>query len=91
MSRLPEPRHNVLTVHKVENNTTFELHGTIESLDAAARTFVVRGARVDYSGPVTFELGTAADLAAGRRVEVQGTLSTDGTAVRARQIEFEDG
>lgn len=76
---------------EVENNTTFELHGAIESIDAAARTFVVRGVRVDYAGPVTFESGSAADLAAGRRVEVQGTLSTDGTAVQARQIEFEDG
>ena len=70
-------------------NSNFELHGTIDAIDTAAKTFRLRGLTVDYSATVEYEGGTAADLAVGRGVEVEGTLSSDGTGIRARQIEFE--
>lgn len=71
------------------NNSTFELHGAITALDTNARTFVVQGVTVDYSGTVRFSGGTAADLAVGRSVEVHGTLSADGTGIRATEIGIE--
>ena len=68
----------------------FEVHGPIAALDTAAMTFVVRGVTVGYAGNVDFRDGTAADLAVGRRVEVRGRLSDDGTRLAAERIEFED-
>lgn len=72
------------------SNSSFELHGPIELLDTTAKTFVLYGVLVDYGGPVTFESGSASDLASGRRVQVQGDLSTDGIRVRAQDVKFED-
>jgi Domain of unknown function (DUF5666) len=71
------------------SNSRFELHGTIEAIDAAAKTFTLRGTTVDYSGSVRFEGGSAADLAVGRRVEVNGTLSSNGITITAQEIEFD--
>jgi len=70
-------------------NSNFELHGTIDAIDTTAKTFRLRGLTVDYSGTVEYEKGTAADLAVGRDVDVEGTLSSDGTSIKAHQIEFE--
>jgi hypothetical protein len=67
-----------------------ELHGALAELDTAARSFVLRGVRVSYAGPVEFRDGTAADLANGRQVEVRGRVSSDGTGVSATRIEFDD-
>src|SRR5262249_37885067 len=66
-------------------NSHFELHGKITALDAAAMTFVLRDLSVDYSGPVQFNGGTAADLAVGVQVEVKGVLSSDGTGITAQK------
>ena len=90
-------RSGVLVAREVEiddgggNNTDdrIDLRGAIESVDAAARTFRLRGTTVDYSGAVEFRRGSAADLAAGRQVRVKGTLSGDGRSVRADEIEFD--
>lgn len=70
-------------------NSKFDLHGTITALDAAAMTFVLRDLNVDYSGPVQFNGGTAADLAVGRQVHVKGVLSSDGTGIKAEKIEIQ--
>ena len=68
----------------------FELHGAIDSIDKTAKTLSLRGLNVSYANAaVEFKDGTAADLAAGRQVEVKGALSTDGTTVVATRIEFE--
>jgi len=64
--------------------------GPIVSLDTVAKTFVVREVTVSYAGEVDFRDGTAADLAVGRKVEVRGKLSTDGTRLQAERIEFDD-
>lgn len=66
-----------------------ELHGSIESVDAPAQQFVVRGVRVVWSAATRFDSSTAADIAVGRQVEVKGTLSTDGTRVEASEIHVE--
>lgn len=66
----------------------FELHGDIATLDTAAKTFILRAVNVSYAGTVTYRNGTVADLAAGKRVEVHGVLSTDRTRLEAQRIEF---
>jgi hypothetical protein len=66
-----------------------ELHGSIESADAAAQQFVVRGARVVWSAATRFDSSTAADIVVGRQVEVKGRLSADGTRVEASEIHVE--
>lgn len=65
-----------------------EIEGTIESLDTTASTLVLRGVTVDWSG-ARFEDGSAAALAVGARIEVQGTLAADGSTLTAVEIEFE--
>ena len=70
--------------------TGFELHGTISMLDTTAKTFLLRGVTVSYGGSaVVFKNGMESDLAAGRKVEVKGSLSTDGTKLDATTIVFE--
>ena len=67
----------------------FELHGAIESLDTRDKTFLVHGVPVSYSAAV-FKDGVESNLTNGRRVEVKGNLSSDGTRIEAPTIEFED-
>jgi len=84
------------TTVKVENHAErqaegFELHGAIATLDAGAKTFVLRGVTVAYgSGTVDFRKGTAAQLAVGVQLEARGTLSADGTMLQAKRITFGD-
>jgi Domain of unknown function (DUF5666) len=73
------------------NSEGFELHGSISALDAAAKTFALRGVTVDFSGTgIEYKKGTAANLVNGRNVEVKGILSADGTRLTAVRINFED-
>ena len=68
----------------------FEISGTISLLDTGAKTFVLRGFSVHYSDTTRFETGTgASDLRDGRKVEVKGALSSDGTALEASSIHVE--
>ena len=77
-------------MHAGDDRNRPELHGTISSLDIAAKTFMVRGVAVHYvSGTTVFKDGTEANLANGVAVEVKGALSSDGTAVEASLIDFE--
>lgn len=69
----------------------FELHGTISTIDTVNKNFVLRGVTVDYSGSVAFRNGMISNLAVGALVEVNGTLSTDGTKLVAMTISFEQG
>ena len=89
-------RDGMIIATKVEIETEdqdehegFELHGAISAIDPASKTFVLRGVTVDCSGSVQFRDGTISDLAVGKRVEVKGTLSTDGTKLVATTIIFE--
>lgn len=70
---------------------TFELRGSITSVDAATLSFVLRGVTVEYtlSGtPTDFRDGTAANLVVGANVEARGVLSANGTRLAASRITF---
>ena len=85
--------NGVLVAKKVEleegeNVAKFELHGTISLLDTAAKTFVLRGVKVNY-GSATFAIGvTAVSLANGLNLEVKGMLAT-GNVIAATRISLE--
>lgn len=89
--------NGVLVANKVEledenEKREFELNGLISNLNTTAKTFVVRGMTVDFSGSVTFLPAgkTAANLINGANVEVKGVASTDGTKIVATSIRFEN-
>jgi Domain of unknown function (DUF5666) len=67
----------------------FELHGSIESVDAPAQRFVARGITVVWSAATRFDSSTPADIQIGRQVEVKGVLSADGTRVDATEVHVE--
>jgi hypothetical protein len=72
-----------------EDQKTFELKGTISAANALARTFVVRGTTVVWSDATQFDSSTPADIVDGRRVEVKGQLTSDGTRVQATKVHVE--
>ncbi len=86
----------VLLASSVQANSgsakTFELSGTLSSLDTANRRFVVRGTAVGYARPdLQFSGGTAARLAGYTgKLKVEGLLSADRTVLDALRIKFED-
>lgn len=65
-----------------------EIEGVVESVDAPAQTFIVRGVTVHH-GTARFEGGTASRLAAGTKVEVKGVLGQDGNTLQANEVEFD--
>ena len=71
---------------------TFELSGTLSSLDTANRRFVVRGTTVGYArADLVFSGGTAARLVAyGGKLKVEGLPSADRTVLDAIRIKFDD-
>jgi len=69
-------------------NDAIELDGAILALDAAHQTFTMRGPTTVSYASASFAGGTAADLAAGKSVEVRGNLSADGSVVVARKVKF---
>jgi hypothetical protein len=89
-------RDGVLRATEVEledddgGDESFELHGSIESVDAATMRFVVRGVTVTWSADTRFESSSAADLGVGRSVEVRGRLSSDGLRIDATLIHVEN-
>ena len=58
-------------------------------MNAAARSFVLRGETVGYDGTTRFDDGTAAGLAVGVSVEVKGVLAAGGTRLAATRIKFD--
>lgn len=68
---------------------SIELEGRITSLDTSTKTFVVRGVTVSYAGGVTYEGGSASDLAVNRMVSVKGRLAADRSRVEASSIHIE--
>jgi hypothetical protein len=74
----------LLTAQQAESRS-YQVIGTIGGLSVT--DFVVRGVAVDASA-ATYANGSAAQLANGVKVHVQGALSSDGTVVRAARITF---
>ena len=89
-------RGGVLVATQVEATAgkvkTFEINGSLSSLDAANRRFVLRGTTVSYaSGVVAYANGSAARLVGYvGKLKVQGVLSADRTLLEATRIKFED-
>lgn len=89
--------NNVITASKVKFEDgarvdEFELHGVVSNFISLSN-FVVRGVTVDASGSgVLFERGTAADIANGRALEVEGSIqsSVNGSVLLASKVKFED-
>jgi hypothetical protein len=76
-----------------DGDNDYETRGRIVAIDPVARIFELNGnrGRVSYArGDLVLDGGTLAMLVVGRRVEVTGELSTDGTLLEARRIEFDD-
>ena len=68
----------------------FELHGIVSAFDGIAKTFVLRGVTVSFADAgVVFKNGLLADLANGKKIEVKGVRSSDGTTLVAMKISFE--
>jgi hypothetical protein len=67
----------------------FEVRGAIASVNTVNSTFVVHGVTVSFAGDVKFVGGTAMDLQVGAKVEVRGSLASDGMTLNATQIAFE--
>jgi hypothetical protein len=73
-----------------QNNQTFELHGAITAVNAAQKTFALRGIIVSTArSDLVFANGTAAALVVGRQVDVKGKLSSDGLRIDATSIAFQ--
>jgi hypothetical protein len=86
--------NGVLVAKKVEledgaDAAKFELHGTVSLLDTTAKTFVLRGVKVNYTSATTFSVGvTALTLANGLNLEVKGARS-DANVIVATRISLE--
>ena len=89
-------RGGVLQAREVEATAgkvkTFELNGSLASLDTANRRFVLRGTTVSYAAAsVVFANGSAARLPGyAGKLKVRGVLSADRTLLEATRIQFED-
>ena len=80
-----------VSVRPEDGGDDFEMRGVIASVDDAARTFALVGRHVlvSFAGAdIEYAGGSAASITVGRRVEVEGRLSSDGTRLEAQQIEF---
>jgi hypothetical protein len=86
--------NGVLVAKKVEleggeDAAKFELHGTLSLLDTTAKTFVLRGMKVNYDSATIFSVGvTALTLANGLNIEVKGKRSA-GNVILATRISLE--
>ncbi|MFM1988390.1 MAG: hypothetical protein RJA99_1347 [Pseudomonadota bacterium] len=63
-----------------------EVEGYVSAFDAAASTFSIGSTGVSWTSGTQFRGGVATDLANGRRVEVDGTLT--GGRLVAREVSF---
>ena len=73
-----------------EDSEEFEITALITGFDATTQRFSLRGQLIDASGAVSFENGTRATLANGRKVELKGYFDAGAGAVFATKIHFED-
>lgn len=73
------------------NEEAIEITALITDFDPLTLRFRLRTQLIDASRPgITFESGSAADLANGRKIELKGYYDAASGAVIARKIHFED-
>lgn len=82
-------RRVVVDTQEGGGDQAIELEGRISALDTAAKTFVLRGVTVSYAGTPRFIVGSAADLAINRQLNVKGKLAADRSLVDATVIHLE--
>lgn len=74
-----------------EDDSRFELNGSITAVDAAAQTFQLRGLTVSTArSDLRYENGSAAGIKVGAKVQVKGKLSSDRLRIEATSIKFDD-
>ena len=76
------------TIPRTVTTSDYEIEGTISSI-VDSQSFYLGNVLVTHDSSTRFEYGDADDLAVGRRVEVEGTITSSGT-VTAREIEFKN-
>ena len=70
-------------------DSDYEIHGTVGALDTDAQTFRVRGVKVSYANATLEDFEDGKELANGDKVEVEGsTFTNDGTLIAA-VVEYE--
>lgn len=79
-------RLRVPTAQEIEHRN-YQLAGSIDAVDVAASSFVLRGIGVDF-GAAQLVGGDLGSIVAGARVHAQGRLSADGTRLEATRIEL---
>lgn len=67
-----------------------DLRGSISSVNTSAKTFVLRGLLVSYSGTVLYDGGVQTNLVSGAAVQVKGQNSITSSTVTATRIRFEN-
>lgn len=67
-----------------------ELEGTISAVDAAQRSFTVRGITVAWGTDTRFTGGSASKLAPHRKVEIKGRYGSDRSHLSASSVHIED-
>ena len=85
--------NGVLVARKVEledgdDASKFELHGLVSELDVIAKTFMLRGIKVNYSAANFSGGATATNLANGNNVEVKGKR-LDSNVILASKVSLE--
>ena len=87
--------NGVLVAKKVEleegeNLLKFELYGTPTALDTTAKTFMLRGVKVNYDKATFANGATAASLSiVGIKLEVKGVRSAAGNVIVATRISLD--
>jgi hypothetical protein len=89
------PRMGTLVASSIRVEDRFgqaevEIEGYVTSLSAAKDSFLVDGVAVRTAPATRFELGVQADLVAGVKVEVEGTLDGQGVLAASR-VSFRAG
>lgn len=72
-----------------DDGKRFTLRGSVESVDTAQKTFVLRGMTVEHDSATKFTGGGLAELVVGAEIEVKGVLSEGGTRLHATKIRFD--
>ena len=80
----------VLSGHS-DSSLEVELHGALASLDPVAKTFMLRGVKIDFSRAVFKDISIAQlGTALAGKLEVKGVWSADHSVLIATKVELDD-